>query len=196
METGGLDSDGRTFKNAEEMWREEVGDGDPQKKFQWYNKGINYWQGVEATVDGVLGGYGHVNTPDIKASEDFLNTILAERFPDAGRGRHLVALEENFGYPSLVIFEGEIESYDQAQKGQKNKGVMGAFWLFVITQRNTCKGSIVSAEETISIEQSIEEEDFSKSLAVIYTEEDPAPLQIVNSAFGGKGIRLGAIRHD
>ncbi|KAG5620120.1 hypothetical protein H5410_005338, partial [Solanum commersonii] len=92
METGGLDSDGRTFKNAEEMWREEVGDGDPQKKFQWYSKGINYWQGVEATVDGVLGGYGHVNTPDIKASEDFLNTILAERFPDAGRGRHLVAL--------------------------------------------------------------------------------------------------------
>ncbi|XP_027770524.1 alpha N-terminal protein methyltransferase 1 isoform X4 [Solanum pennellii] len=93
METGGLDSDGRTFKNAEEMWREEVGDGDPQKKFQWYNKGINYWQGVEATVDGVLGGYGHVNTPDIKASEDFLNTILAERFPDAGRGRHLVTLD-------------------------------------------------------------------------------------------------------
>lgn len=44
METGGLDSDGRTFKTAEEMWREEVGDGDPQKKFQWYNKGINYWQ--------------------------------------------------------------------------------------------------------------------------------------------------------
>ncbi|KAK6796346.1 hypothetical protein RDI58_004047 [Solanum bulbocastanum] len=93
METGGLDSDGRTFKNAEEMWREEVGDGDTQKKFQWYNKGINYWQGVEATVDGVLGGFGHVNTPDIKASEDFLNTILAERFPDAGRGRHLVALD-------------------------------------------------------------------------------------------------------
>ncbi|XP_069149385.1 alpha N-terminal protein methyltransferase 1 isoform X2 [Solanum lycopersicum] len=93
METGGLDSDGRTFKTAEEMWREEVGDGDPQKKFQWYNKGINYWQGVEATVDGVLGGYGHVNTPDIKASEDFLNSILAERFPDAGRGRHLVTLD-------------------------------------------------------------------------------------------------------
>ncbi|XP_055805466.1 alpha N-terminal protein methyltransferase 1-like [Solanum dulcamara] len=92
MEIGGLDSDGRTFRNAEEMWR-EVGDGDPQKKFQWYNKGINYWEGVEATVDGVLGGYGHVNTPDIKASEDFLNTILAERFPDAGTGHRLVALD-------------------------------------------------------------------------------------------------------
>ncbi|PHT54773.1 Alpha N-terminal protein methyltransferase 1 [Capsicum baccatum] len=93
MEMGGLDSDGRKFKNAEEMWREEVGDGDSQKKSQWYNKGIKYWQGVEATMDGVLGGYGHVNAADIKASEDFLNTILAERFPDAGRGRRLVALD-------------------------------------------------------------------------------------------------------
>ncbi|XP_016557978.2 alpha N-terminal protein methyltransferase 1 isoform X2 [Capsicum annuum] len=93
MEMGGLDSDGRKFKNAEEMWREEVGDGDSQKKSQWYNKGIKYWQGVEATMDGVLGGYGHVNAADIKASEDFLNAILAERFPDAGRGRRLVALD-------------------------------------------------------------------------------------------------------
>lgn len=49
-------------------------------------------KGVEATMDGVLGGYGHVNDVDIKASEAFLNTLLAERFPDAGRGRHLVAL--------------------------------------------------------------------------------------------------------
>ncbi|XP_059291222.1 alpha N-terminal protein methyltransferase 1 isoform X2 [Lycium ferocissimum] len=66
MEIGGLDSDGRTFRNAEEMWTEELGHGDPHKKSLWYNKGINYWQGVEATVDGVLGGYGHVNAPDIK----------------------------------------------------------------------------------------------------------------------------------
>lgn len=44
MEMGGLDSDGRTFKNADEMWREQVGDDDPQKKFQWYNKAINFWQ--------------------------------------------------------------------------------------------------------------------------------------------------------
>lgn len=48
-------------------------------------------------MDGVLGGYGHVNAADIKASEDFLNAILAERFPDAGRGRRLVAL----GTPSI-----------------------------------------------------------------------------------------------
>ncbi|KAF3670746.1 Alpha N-terminal protein methyltransferase 1 [Capsicum annuum] len=115
MEMGGLDSDGRKFKNAEEMWREEVGDGDSQKKSQWYNKGIKYWQGVEATMDGVLGGYGHVNAADIKASEDFLNAILAERFPDAGRGRRLVALDCGSGIGRvtknlLIRYFNEIQS--------------------------------------------------------------------------------------
>ncbi|PIM98495.1 Protein N-terminal methyltransferase [Handroanthus impetiginosus] len=93
MDGSGTDSDGRVFKNAEEMWREEVGDGDPFKKDEWYSQGVGYWQGVEATVDGVLGGYGHVNEPDIKGSEEFLNSLLTERFPDAGRGRRLVALD-------------------------------------------------------------------------------------------------------
>lgn len=91
MQAGGLDSDGRAFNNSEEMWREEV--GDQSKRSEWYLKGVNYWQGVEASVDGVLGGYGHVNDADIKESETFLNTLLAERFPDAGRGQNLVALD-------------------------------------------------------------------------------------------------------
>ncbi|XP_051124692.1 alpha N-terminal protein methyltransferase 1 isoform X2 [Andrographis paniculata] len=93
MDVTGIDSEGREFKSAEEMWREEVGDGDPLKKSQWYSQGVSYWQGVEATVDGVLGGYEHVNEPDIQGSEAFLNALLSERFPDAGSGRRLVTLD-------------------------------------------------------------------------------------------------------
>ncbi|GFP95923.1 alpha n-terminal protein methyltransferase 1 [Phtheirospermum japonicum] len=93
MDGGGVDSDGRAFTSAEEMWLEEVGEGDCHKKSQWYSQGVGYWEGVEATVDGVLGGYGHVNKPDIEGSEAFLKSILAEKFPDAGKGRHLVALD-------------------------------------------------------------------------------------------------------
>lgn len=45
MEAGGLDSGGRKFKNAKEMWREEIGEeGDLQKKQDWYRKGFGYWQ--------------------------------------------------------------------------------------------------------------------------------------------------------
>ncbi|KAI8525784.1 hypothetical protein RHMOL_Rhmol13G0256900 [Rhododendron molle] len=91
MEASGLDSDGRQFNNADEMWREEV--GDHPKKTDWYHKGVGYWEGVEASVDGVLGGYGHVNEPDIKSSEAFLNTLLVDRFPSGEGNQHLVALD-------------------------------------------------------------------------------------------------------
>uniref|UniRef100_A0A7N0ZRX8 Alpha N-terminal protein methyltransferase 1 n=1 Tax=Kalanchoe fedtschenkoi TaxID=63787 RepID=A0A7N0ZRX8_KALFE len=45
---------------------------------------------VEASVDGVLGGYGHVNDQDLKGSEAFLNSLLRDRLL---RNRHLVALD-------------------------------------------------------------------------------------------------------
>lgn len=87
MEVGGLDSKGREFKNAEEMWREQA--GDPSKKCDWYKHGVGYWEGVEASVNGVLGGYAQVNEPDIEGSQAFLNTLLSERFPNSD---HLAAL--------------------------------------------------------------------------------------------------------
>ncbi|XP_043698558.1 alpha N-terminal protein methyltransferase 1 [Telopea speciosissima] len=93
MEVAGSDSDGREFRNAEEMWREEIGEGDQQKKTEWYQKGVGYWEGVEASVDGVLGGYGHVNDSDIKGSEAFLKTLLFDFFGADLRNRHLVALD-------------------------------------------------------------------------------------------------------
>ncbi|KAM4101480.1 hypothetical protein ACJW30_05G146100 [Castanea mollissima] len=88
MEVGGLDSKGRKFKNAEEMWREQA--GDPSKKCDWYKHGVGYWEGVEASVNGVLGGYAQVNEPDVEGSEAFLNTLLSERFPNSD---HLAALD-------------------------------------------------------------------------------------------------------
>ncbi|XVF23037.1 hypothetical protein REPUB_Repub13aG0003400 [Reevesia pubescens] len=94
MEASGSDSDGKEFKNAQEMWREQIGDeGDDIKKTLWYRHGVAYWEGVEASVDGVLGGFGEVNDADIKGSEAFLNTLLHERFDGGGRNQHLVALD-------------------------------------------------------------------------------------------------------
>lgn len=52
----------------------------------------HFIKGVEASVDGVLGGYGHVNVIDIKGSEGFLKMLLSDRYADAGKNRHLVAL--------------------------------------------------------------------------------------------------------
>lgn len=45
MELSGLDSNGKQFKNAEEMWREQIGEeGEPHKKTQWYHEGVSYWE--------------------------------------------------------------------------------------------------------------------------------------------------------
>ncbi|KAM1244965.1 hypothetical protein ACFX2I_036218 [Malus domestica] len=93
MEKGGLDFAGREFKNAEEMWREQLGE-DHSKKTEWYRQGVGYWEGVEASTNGVLGGYAQVNEPDIMGSEAFLKQLLSERFPGATNGqRHLVVLD-------------------------------------------------------------------------------------------------------
>ena len=97
MEDGGLDYEDWEFKNAEEIQRVEIGDGiDPHKKTDWYHKGVDYWECVEASVDGVLGGYDHVNDVDVKGSEAFLKTLFFDRFLDAGRIQHLVALDCGF----------------------------------------------------------------------------------------------------
>lgn len=96
MDLPGVDSDGRQFARASEMWQEEIGaaaesDSDPTKLRDWYSKGISYWQGVEASVEGVLGGYGCVNDSDVKGSEAFLKTLLPVRF--GNERRHLIALD-------------------------------------------------------------------------------------------------------
>ncbi|KAK9133964.1 hypothetical protein Scep_013492 [Stephania cephalantha] len=95
MEARGMDSNGREFTNAEEMWREQIGEEDDHKKREWYKHGVGYWEGVEASIDGVLGGYGHVNGADIKGSEGFLKTLLFDRFgPNFATHQRLVALGE------------------------------------------------------------------------------------------------------
>lgn len=101
MDAGGLDSHGHRFHNSKEMWREEIGLGEGEeedatsahaaKRHGWYQKGISYWKGVDASVDGVLGGYGHVHEADVKGSEAFLKPLLLNRY--GSEGRHLVALD-------------------------------------------------------------------------------------------------------
>lgn len=93
MEIEGMDTDGRKFKSAEEMWKEQIGEDDSSKKIDWYRNGVGYWQEVDASVDGVLGGYGKVNDADISASEAFLKPLLSQFLLDNLNNRRLVALD-------------------------------------------------------------------------------------------------------
>ncbi|CAI5534533.1 unnamed protein product, partial [Closterium sp. Naga37s-1] len=143
---GGVDSEGRQYASADEMWRQEAGEravsaGEGKseegameaetggKKREWYDKGVKYWEvraaspppsplsrlphfsqlhfplashpcavylkgGVEASVDGVLGGYGAVSSTDAAGSAAFLHEVYGAQL-DAARsqGRPLVALD-------------------------------------------------------------------------------------------------------
>ena len=45
MEVSGVDSEGKEFNSAQEMWREAIGEeGDETKKTQWYRDGVSYWE--------------------------------------------------------------------------------------------------------------------------------------------------------
>ncbi|GBG61183.1 hypothetical protein CBR_g19259 [Chara braunii] len=101
MEQTGTDSAGEVvYGSAKEMWRMEAGEDDKghtvdeAKKKEWYGKGIDYWQSVDATVDGVLGGYGNVSAKDVAESGTFLKEVFGGRLADGAVGRrHLVALD-------------------------------------------------------------------------------------------------------
>lgn len=67
-----------------------------------------FWlQGIDATVDGVLGGYGHVNEVDIKGSEGFLKLLFSERL--GGQSPNLVALGKLIFNSFFFFWRGEIK---------------------------------------------------------------------------------------
>ncbi|XP_078000462.1 N-terminal Xaa-Pro-Lys N-methyltransferase 1-like [Glandiceps talaboti] len=44
----------------------------------WYSDAENYWKGIPATTDGMLGGFSHISTVDIEGSSKFLRKTLLE----------------------------------------------------------------------------------------------------------------------
>ncbi|KAG9461951.1 hypothetical protein GDO78_015280, partial [Eleutherodactylus coqui] len=43
---------------------------------QFYCKAKKYWKNIPPTVDGMLGGYGHISSIDINGSKRFLQKFL------------------------------------------------------------------------------------------------------------------------
>lgn len=85
----GKDSNGREFETIEEMWRyegffedrsdEDNGLASHAKSPQWYNKSHNYWEteeNVQATIDGMLGGFAALSERDLEASKIFAHEVI------------------------------------------------------------------------------------------------------------------------
>jgi hypothetical protein len=50
----GGDSRGGKYDSTEHMWQTELAEVDGTGQNLWYKKGVEYWAGVPATVDGVV----------------------------------------------------------------------------------------------------------------------------------------------
>lgn len=44
-------------------------------RLQFYSTAVGYWDKQEASVNGVLGGYGHLSGPDVRDSRAFLKKV-------------------------------------------------------------------------------------------------------------------------
>ncbi|GCB77188.1 N-terminal Xaa-Pro-Lys N-methyltransferase 1 isoform X2 [Scyliorhinus torazame] len=52
----------------------------------FYSKAKKYWKNIPPTVDGMLGGYGHISNIDINSSTRFLQRFVGEGSGKAGVG--------------------------------------------------------------------------------------------------------------
>lgn len=56
-----------------------------EDELEFYSKAEKYWKDIPATVDGMLGGYGHISSIDINSSRRFLLRFLRVSWEWVGR---------------------------------------------------------------------------------------------------------------
>lgn len=82
-----------------------------------HKNAAKYWANVPATIDGVLGGYGHITDIDIDGSKLFLNHILSSYNPP---GRNL-ALDcgAGIGRVSINLLMPHFKKVDLVEQDEK-----------------------------------------------------------------------------
>ena len=66
----GSDTEGKKFASIEDMWND-------QDLSTWYTRASDWYEeNCSTTIDGVLGGIGHISDVDLNGSRDFLLKIL------------------------------------------------------------------------------------------------------------------------
>ena len=125
FELPGIDSDGKSYKSLQDMWAHELKEKNESGKELWYSKAVEYWEKQPATVDGVLGGFGHTNDDDITESAIFLLPFIIKKnmqrtlSMDCGAGvgrisQHLVI--GKLGFEQVDLLDPCQHLLDEAQK--------------------------------------------------------------------------------
>lgn len=88
----GEDSEGKVYRDIQDFWKERVGDEssgseNKDKEEKWYKKSVQYWSDVDATTNGVLGGFGFVSLTDLTGSQVFLKLLKCVDFTGPAAGK-------------------------------------------------------------------------------------------------------------
>jgi len=90
---------GQVYASPAELW-EAVARNDTSASHAqgpaWYKAAVDYWDAQEASVNGVLGGYGFVSAIDVRDSRSFLLKAFGEVLHISNTG------EVNSDTPPLV----------------------------------------------------------------------------------------------
>lgn len=65
-------SGSNSLQAKEEFWTKHLTE---QTRDGWYKKAIKYWDKQEASVNGVLGGFGHTSAQDLRESKRLLQML-------------------------------------------------------------------------------------------------------------------------
>lgn len=102
----------------------------------FYKDAADYWSQIPATVDGMLGGYGHISTVDIKGSTQFLRQLFRlkvapgkERAIDCGAGIGRITKNLLFNHFKKVdLVEQDPAFVAQARTALEAHSHMGNFY--------------------------------------------------------------------
>lgn len=70
MTATGHDGDGAEYSSIDALWEAHEED-----LSGWYDKAMEYWSSQDASINGVLGGFGDLHPVDLAGSELFLNQV-------------------------------------------------------------------------------------------------------------------------
>lgn len=80
-----------------------------------YEDAIDYWTDVDATVDGVLGGYGEgtvVPTMDVLGSNNFLRKLKSRMLPQENNVKYAVDIGAGIGRVSKTMLHKHAAKID------------------------------------------------------------------------------------
>ncbi|KOB79500.1 Methyltransferase-like protein 11A [Operophtera brumata] len=84
---------------------------------KFYKKAAGYWANVPATVDGVLGGYGHISDIDINASKAFLEKVFA--FNNPPEAKLAIDCGAGIGRISKYLLIPQFDKVDLVEQDEK-----------------------------------------------------------------------------